>query len=103
MNTPIQPLTPEVLRDMILQCLEDFELLMPLSTDRNEAAPRLPAEPEHNEDPPTLITEELGSLIKRLRKLEPEKQRQIAKGLGFHALDDVVGFIHRLMKAIKGK
>lgn len=103
MKETAKPLTAEMLRGMILQVLEDFELLMPLSTDRNEAAPRLPAEPEHNEDPPNLITEELGSLINRLKKLEPEKQRRIAKGLGFHALDDVVAFIHRLMKAIKGK
>ncbi len=99
MNTPYQPLTLDVLRDMILQCLEDFELIMPYP----KASPELPAEPVSNEDPPQLITEQLGSIVGRLRKLSPEQQKKICNALGFHGLDDVIDFIRRLQGAIKGK
>jgi len=98
-----EPLTPEVLRDLILQCLEDFELIMPLPIDKNEAAPPLPAEPRYNEDPPEVLSEGLGNIVARLKKLKPEEQGRICNALGFYQLDDVVAFIHKLQKAIKAK
>ena len=100
MNTPPNTLTGQMLRDLIVQCLEDFELIMPYPST---GSPELLAEPESNEDPPELITEQLGTIVGRLRKLSPEQQKTICNALGFHGLDEVIDFIRRLQGAIKGK
>lgn len=63
----------------------------------------LPEEPIDNEDPPEVLVESLGGIVSKLKRLTPEQQKTIANRLGFHALNDIVGFIQRLQQAIKGK
>ena len=70
-------LTPEKLKELILQCLQDYELLLPLPLD---------AEPIQDEDPPELLGESVEiqeKLFSVLSKMKPEDRDSLFRRFGY--------------------
>ena len=86
-------LTPQTLKDMILACLEDYNLLLPL-----------PMEPEGTEDPPEDILNEsrTQSILDALNALQPDNRARIFNRFNYYEINQILSRINQIQQATKG-
>jgi len=75
-------LTPEKLKELILQTLEEYSLLLPLPLDAEPTSPR--------EEPPEVIRESVEEkLFSVLKRLKPDRRDSLFRQFGYVKKSDL--------------
>ena len=88
-------LTPQILKDMIMNVLTDLDLLLPLP---------LEMEPIATENPPDdILTEsKTQSILDALNSLQPDDRARIFNRFGYYQLTQLLNRINQIQQATKG-
>ena len=88
-------LTPQILKDMIMNVLSDLDLLLPLP---------LEMEPEGTENPPDdlLIESKTQSILDALNALQPDERARIFNRFNYYQLNQILNRINQIQQATKG-
>ena len=88
-------LTPQILKDMIMNVLSDLDLLLPLP---------LEMEPIGAEDPPQdILTEsKTQSILDALNSLQPDDRARIFNRFNYYQLNQILNRINQIQQATKG-
>ena len=88
-------LTPQILKDMIMNVLSDLDLLLPLP---------LEMEPIGAEDPPQdILTEsKTQSILDALNSLQPDDRARIFNRFNYYHINQILRRINQIQQATKG-